>query len=106
MAVLALLLLAVGAWVLLTQRQYKTEESEATSTRSRKILIGLDDPVFMELVTLDCELEEDYALADAFEFIQGMRSVSRQLRGEVVIGTAPHSSPCLALVHHRIGFIS
>lgn len=105
-AVLALLLLAVGAWVLLTQRQYKTEESEATSTRSRKILIGLDDPVFMELVTLDCELEEDYALADAFEFIQGMRSVSRQLRGEVVIGTAPRSSPCLALVDHRIGFIS
>jgi hypothetical protein len=85
-SVLSLVLVVVGAWVLLTQRQYRTEDSGTDSTRSRKILIGLDDPVFMDLVTLDCELEEDYALADAFEFIQGMRSVARQLRGDVVAG--------------------
>ena len=84
----SLALVVVGAWVLLTQRRYSTEASGAPSTtRSRKLLIGLEDPVFMELVTLDCELEEDYALADAFEFIQGMRSVARQLRGDVVNGT-------------------
>jgi hypothetical protein len=87
----SLALVVVGAWVLLTQRRYSTEASGAPSTtRSRKLLIGLEDPVFMELVTLDCELEEDYALADAFEFIQGMRSVTRQLRGDVVNGTFRH----------------
>ena len=86
LSVVSLLMLAVGVWVLLTQRHYKTEESGPISDRSRKILIGLNDPVFTELVTLDCELEEDYAMADAFEFIQGMRSVCRQLRGEVLVG--------------------
>ena len=81
-------LVVVGAWVLLTQRRYSTEDSgPPSSSRSRKLLIGLEDPVYMELVTLDCELEDSYALADAFEFIQGMRSVTRTLRGEVVVGT-------------------
>ena len=79
-------MLAVGVWVLLTHRHYKAEQGGSVSDRSRKILIGLNDPVFTELVTLDCELEEDYAMADAFEFIQGMRSVCRQLRGEVLAG--------------------
>ena len=82
----SLLLLAVGAWALLMRRQYHAVSKPASSTRSRKILIGLDDPVYMKLVTLDLELDEDYALADAFEFIQGMRSVCRQLRGLVVVG--------------------
>jgi nitrogen fixation-related uncharacterized protein len=86
-SVLSFVAVVVGAWVLLTQRQYTTEASSTNSIRSRKILIGLDDPVFVDLVTLDCELEEDYALADAFEFIQGIRSVTRQLRGEVIAGT-------------------
>lgn len=99
-SILALVLVVVGAWVLLTQRQYRTEEGGTSSTRSRKILIGLDDPVFMDLVTLDCELEDDYALADAFEFIQGMRSVTRQLRGDVVVG----AFPCHACQFHVPSF--
>ena len=84
--ILSLAMIAAGSFVLLTQRQYRTEEGGANCTRSRKLLIGLDDPVFMDLVTLDCELEDDYALADAFEFIQGMRTVARQLRGDAVVG--------------------
>lgn len=81
---LSLLLFGVGAWSLLMGRTYKTERSDPESYRSRKLLIGYDDPLHMQKVTLDCEMEEDYALMDAFEWIQGVRTVCRALAGDKV----------------------
>jgi hypothetical protein len=85
LAICSLGLLGFGVWALLTQRHYRIEPADAESNRNRKLLIGFDDPVFMELVTLECELEEDYTMAEAFEFVQGIRSVCRRLRGEIVL---------------------
>jgi hypothetical protein len=82
--VVAMALFTCGTWALLTRRQYVIEPSDPSSYRSRKILIGSDDPLHMQKVTLDCEMEEDYALADAFEWIQGLRSVCRVLAGDIV----------------------
>ena len=84
-AVLSASMLGFGVWTLLTQRQYQIRHGAADSQRSRKLIIGLDDPVYCELVTIDCELEEDYTIADAFEFVQGMRTVCRRLSGDATI---------------------
>eukprot|EP01048_Picozoa_sp_COSAG05_P035500 COSAG05_NODE_15464_length_369_cov_0.577778_1_plen_113_part_10 len=46
----AMLLLGAGAWVLLTRRQYDVLPGSVGSNRSRKLLLGLDDPVFQQLV--------------------------------------------------------
>eukprot|EP01048_Picozoa_sp_COSAG05_P007101 COSAG05_NODE_490_length_9314_cov_95.649702_6_plen_347_part_00 len=81
----AMLLLGAGAWVLLTQRQYHILPGGTGSHRSRKLVLGLDDPVFQQLVTIELELEEDYTCADAFEFVQGLRSVCRRLKGVVAV---------------------
>ena len=80
----SMLFFGFGTWSLLTRRQYTTEPGGPSSYRSRKLLIGYDDPLHMQKVTLECEMEEDYALADAFEWIQGLRSVGRALAGDVV----------------------
>eukprot|EP01043_Picozoa_sp_COSAG02_P017195 COSAG02_NODE_775_length_17321_cov_16.653176_1_plen_465_part_00 len=80
----SMLFFSFGTWSLLTQRQYTAEPSDPGTTRSRKLLIGYEDPLHMQKVTLECEMEEDYALADAFEWIQGLRSVCRVLAGDIV----------------------
>jgi len=80
----SMLFFGFGTWSLLTRRQYTTEPGGPSSYRSRKLLIGYDDPLHMQKVTLECEMEEDYALADAFEWIQGLHSVGRALAGDVV----------------------
>ena len=36
-------------------------------------------------MTLNLDLEDDYKLDKAFTFIQGLRTVSRRLRGEIVV---------------------
>jgi hypothetical protein len=85
MAGLTLLLLGSGMYVLLNMRHYELDQKPTTKYANRSLIFGVDDPVAMELVTLRLELEDDYRLDAAFDFIQGLRSVSRQLRGEILV---------------------
>jgi hypothetical protein len=84
---ITLLLLGSGAHVLLNLRHYAIKPNPTDKFSCRSIIFGVDDPVAMERVTLNLELEDDYRLDNAFEFIQGLRTVSRQLRGEVLTDT-------------------
>lgn len=50
---IAMALFTFGTWALLTRRSYVVEPTDPASYRSRKILIGYDDPLFMQKVTLE-----------------------------------------------------